>query len=271
MKAKAIITVFCIMTINLSYPAYGVIVSKDIEYRTDDITMKGYLVYNDVIKGRRPGVIIVHEWWGLNEYARKRARMLAELGYTAFAIDMYGGGKNTEHPEKAAEFAGKVRKNMAAARARFNSALNVLKKEETVLPAKIAAIGYCFGGGIVLQMALDGAPLSGVVSFHGSLGATYPEDKPEVRSKILICHGADDPHVNASQVQQFQQELDKAGANWQMNIYGDAVHSFTNPETGDDPSQGSAYNKQADIRSWEAMKLFFEEIFYKIPLKEYGI
>lgn len=263
--------IFYVVTMCLSCSAHGEVVEKEIEYQAGDTLMKGYVAYDDGVKGERPGVIVVHEWWGLNEYARKRARMLAELGYTAFAIDMYGEGKNTEHPDEAAKFAAAVRKNMDLARLRFNSALDIIKKQETVLPGKIAAIGYCFGGGIVLQMALDGAPIDGVVSFHGSLGGTHPESEPEVKAEILICHGADDPHVSTAQIEAFQKELDKADANWQMNIYSNAVHSFTNPEAGDDPSRGSAYSRQADMRSWEEMKLFFKEIFSKKQFRDYDI
>jgi dienelactone hydrolase len=259
---KAMLIMLGIAAICFCSLASGAVVSEAVEYQAQGVSMKGYLAYDDAIKEKRPGVIVVHEWWGLNEYARRRARMLAELGYTAFAIDMYGEGKNTVHPQEAGEFAAAVRNNMPAARARFNAALDVIKKHETVIPDKIAAIGYCFGGGIVLQMALDGAGLEGVVSFHGSLGGAYPENKPEVKAKILICHGADDPHVTAQQIEEFQRQLSKASADWQMNIYSKAVHSFTNPEAGNDPSKGSAYNKEADVRSWEAMKLFLKEIFY---------
>jgi dienelactone hydrolase len=258
---KAIQTMLGAAVLWMCGAAVGAIVSEDVEYAAGDVTLKGYLVYDDALTETRPGVLVVHEWWGLNDYARRRARMLAELGYTALAVDMYGQGQNTEHPQQAREFASAVRNNMPAARDRLKAGMETLKKHKTVNPDKIAAIGYCFGGGIVLQMALDGVALDGVVSFHGSLSGVYPDDEPRVKAGILICHGADDPHISAEQIDQFRRELEKADANWQMNIYSGTVHSFTNPDAGDDPSTGSAYNKQADRRSWDAMKRFLEEIF----------
>jgi dienelactone hydrolase len=249
----------------LSNAASGAIVSEVVEYEAQGVSLKGYLAYDDAVTGTRPAVMVVHEWWGLNDYARGRARMLAELGYTAFAVDMYGDGKTAVHPKEAGEFAAAVRNNMPVARARFNAAMEVVKKHKTVNPDKIAAIGYCFGGGIVLQMALDGTDLDGVVSFHGSLGGVYPDTKPDVKAKILICHGAEDPHISAAQIEAFMRQLKNAAADWQMNSYGGTVHSFTNPDAGSDPSTGSAYNAAADRRSWDAMKLFLKEIFPPMP------
>lgn len=245
--------------------ASGAIVTEVVEYQAQGVPLKGFLAYDDALSEKRPAVMVVHEWWGLNDYARGRARMLAELGYTAFAVDMYGDGKTAAHPKEAGEFAAAVRNNMLVARARFNAAMEVVKKHKTVNPDKIAAIGYCFGGGIVLQMALDGTDLDGVVSFHGSLGGVYPDTKPDVKAKILICHGADDPHISAGQIEEFMRQLKTAAADWQMNSYGGTVHSFTNPDAGSDPSTGSAYNKAADQRSWQAMKLFLKEIFANTP------
>lgn len=241
--------------------AFGELVSKEIEYEAQGVSMKGYLVYDDAIAGPRPGVLVVHEWWGLNDYARRRARMLAELGYTAFAVDMYGQGRTAEHPQEAGEFAAAVRTNRPAARARFGAAMEVLRKQDTVLADKIAAVGYCFGGSIVLQMAMDGVDLGGVVSFHGSLNVEYPQDKPAVKAGILICHGAADPLISDPQIAAFKEDLKKADADWQMIYYGKAVHSFSNPEAGDDPTKSSAYDKKADNRSWAAMKQFLSEVF----------
>ncbi|MCZ6679207.1 MAG: dienelactone hydrolase family protein, partial [Candidatus Poribacteria bacterium] len=172
--------------------AYADIHGEPVEYTADNLTLKGYLAYDDSVEDKRPGVLVVHEWWGHNEYARKRARMLVELGYTALAVDMYGDGKQAEHPDDAGKFASEAMRNMDAGKARFVAAMEFLKKHKTTDPEHIAAIGYCFGGGVVLQMARLGVDLDGVVSFHGSLSTSKPAQPGAIKAKILVCHGADD-------------------------------------------------------------------------------
>lgn len=243
--------------------AHAAIVTQEIDYTVDGTTLKGYLAYDDAIEGARPGVLVVHEWWGMNDYARRRAHMLAELGYTAFALDMYGDGKQAHHPDEAGKFASEVMKNQDLARARFNGALEVLRKQKTVDPARVAAIGYCFGGAVVLQMARDGADLDGVVSFHGNLAPVSPAQPGAVKAKILVLTGADDSFVPAEQVEQFEKEMDAAKADYKVIVYPGAKHSFTSPEAdkyGQEFNLPLAYNKAADEASWQEMQDFFQQI-----------
>lgn len=242
----------------------SVLIEKEIEYSSDGDTLKGYLVYDGTIEGKRPGVLVVHEWWGQNEYARKRARMLAELGYTAFALDMYGEGKTADHPENAQKFAMQVFNNIDQAEKRFMAAYNILKNEETTDSEEIAAIGYCFGGGVVLHMARIGTDLDATVSFHGSLQPINPAESGKVKASILVCNGADDPFVTQEQIQNFKTEMDSAGAYYEFISYGGAVHSFTNPaadSVGKKFDMPLAYNEKADKESWEEMKELFNEVF----------
>lgn len=234
-----------------------------IEYRHGDTVLEGYLAYDDARKGARPGVLVVHEWWGLNDYARNRAEQLAELGYIAFALDMYGKGVRLKTPEEAGSFAGRYKADRPLMRARAQAGLDVLKKHELTDPKRIAAIGYCFGGTTVLELARSGADLAGVVSFHGGLGTPAQEDARNIKGKVLVLHGAADPLVPPQEVAAFQDEMRKANVDWQMMFYGGAVHSFTNPQSGNDPSKGVAYNEKADKRSWEAMKVFFGDALGK--------
>ena len=237
---------------------------EEVEYKDGDTVMQGYLAYDDGITGKRPGVLVVHEWWGQNEYARKRARMLAELGYTALAVDMYGEGKQASHPEDAGKFAGEVRKNMPVAEARFKAALQVLKKHNTTDPSKIAAVGYCFGGGILLELARRGVNLDGVVSFHGSLGTTNPAQPGNVKTKVLVCHGAEDPFTKPEQVTALKEEMKNAKVDFTFKEYPGAKHSFTNPDAdiyGKKFNLPLEYNQQADIHSWEDMQVFLKRVF----------
>jgi dienelactone hydrolase len=236
----------------------------DVEYTADSVTMKGYLVYDDAVKGKRPGVLVVHEWWGYNDYARHRATMLAGLGYTALAIDMYGGGKQAAHPDDAATFSAAVMKNMPAAKARFLAALELLKRQETVDTANIGAIGYCFGGGVVLNMIRMGVDLKGAVTFHASLGAAVKPVKGEVKTKVLVCHGAADAFASKEDVENFKKEMRDAGIDLTFRTYAGAQHSFTNPAAdayGKKFKIPLAYNAKADHRSWADMKAFFKRVF----------
>ncbi len=232
-----------------------------IEYKDGEANLEGYLAYDESISGIRPGVIIVHAWKGLDDYVKKRATDLAELGYIAFAADIYGKGIRPGTPQEAMEQAAKYRKDRPLMRSRVNTALRQIRSFERVDKTRIAAMGYCFGGGVALELARSGADLSGVVSFHGNLDTPNPGDAKNIKAKILVLHGSLDPHVNWEQVGAFRHEMEKAEVNWQMNIYSGAVHAFTMPSAGNDPSKGSAYNEQADRRSWIDMRMFFDEIF----------
>jgi dienelactone hydrolase len=246
--------------------AVAAVKGEAVEYRAGDTVLKGYLAYDNSINGRRPGVLVVHEWWGLNDYARKRARMLAKLGYTALAVDMYGNGKQAKHPDDAGKFAGEVRKNFPVAKARFDAAYALLSKQKTVDPERIAAIGYCFGGGVVLEMARAGADLDGVVSFHGSLGTSNPAQSGKVKAKVLVLNGADDPFTTEQQIDQFKKEMEDAGVDYTFISYPGAKHSFTNPDAdkfGKEFNMPLAYNAQADKASWQEMQAFFKRIFKK--------
>ena len=231
------------------------------EYKDGDVICEGYIVYDDKSANKRPGVLVVHEWMGLGDYEKRRARQLAELGFVALAADIYGKGVRAKTQEEAAALATKYRADRAMLRSRAKAALEALKNHPLVDRTKVAAIGYCFGGGTVLELARSGAELNGVVSFHGNLDAQKPEEAKNIRCKVLVCHGANDPMVPKEHVLAFQDEMRNAGVDWQMILYGGAVHSFTNPAVGNDPSKGVAYNERADRRSWEAMKAFFAEIF----------
>jgi dienelactone hydrolase len=226
--------------------------------------MNGYMAYDDSTSAKRPGVLVVHEWWGHNEYARLRARMLAELGYVALAVDMYGGGKKADHPEDAGKFATEVRRNLPAAKKRFMAAMQVLKKHPLVDPNSIAAIGYCFGGGVVLQMARQGLDLDAVVSFHGSLATDNPAKPGTVKARILICDGADDKLVSPEQIQAFHLEMRAAGVKYKFVSYPGAKHSFTNPDADTYAEKFNiplGYNAEADKRSWYDMQNFLQESF----------
>ena len=226
--------------------------------------MQGYLVYDERLQDRRPGVLVVHEWWGLNDYARKRAHLLAELGYTALALDMYGEVKTAMHPEEAGKFSSELMKNFDAAKARFLAGMDFLKKQPSVDPSRVAAIGYCFGGGVVLNMARQGVDLKGVASFHGNLTAIKPAQPGSVKAKILVLHGEEDQFITPGQIQGFKDEMKAAGAELQFISYPGATHGFTNPEAdelGKKYKIPIGYNAAADKKSWEAMKEFLKKIF----------
>jgi dienelactone hydrolase len=256
---RCFVPAFTVLVVAMN--ANGEVRTKAVEYKLGDVAMIGYLAWDDAIPGRRPGVLVVPEWYGLNDYAESRARQLAQLGYVALGVDMYGNGLVAKDPSEAGRLAGALRSDRPQMRARARAALETLRQNPLCDPHRIAAIGYCFGGGVVLELARSGADIAGAVSFHGNLDTPNPEDAKNIKAKVLVLHGADDPHVNAAQVANFQQEMGNAKVDWQMIFYGGAVHSFTNPAAGDDPSRGVAYNAAADRRSWQAMKDFFAEIF----------
>ena len=239
------------------------IVKKEIKYQQDNLQMNGYLVYDASIKKKRPAILVVHEWWGQNEYPRKRAEMLAEIGYVAFAVDMYGDGKVADHPKDAGVFSSSVMRDFDTSKNRFLKAMEIVKELEFVDNSKIAAIGYCFGGGVVLNMARLNVGLSGVVSFHGSLGKAVSYTG-QTSTKILVCNGADDRMVGGDAILRFKEEMDSIKADYEFVNYVNSLHGFTNPGAtinGEKFGIGLAYNKEADTKSWEKMQSFFQELF----------
>jgi dienelactone hydrolase len=236
------------------------IITKTVEYKQGDTVLEGYLAWDDAKTDIRPGVLVVHEWTGINAHIKQRAEMLAKLGYVAFAADIYGKGIRPTMQADAAKTAGIYKNDRLLMRSRVRAGLEELKKQKQVDQMRLAAIGYCFGGTTVLELARDGADVKGVVSFHGGLSTPTPQDAKQIKGTVLALHGADDPFVKAAEVAAFQDEMRKAGVDWQFVSYSNAVHSFTNTAAGNDNSKGAAYNEKADKRSWEAMKVFFAEI-----------
>jgi len=230
-----------------------------LEYRHGDVVLEGYLAYDDALRGKRPGILVIHEWNGHNPYVRQRAEQLARLGYVAFALDMYGKGVRGKDAKESAALAGIYKGDRKLMRARAAAGLDVLRTRPETDPERLAAIGYCFGGTAALELARSGADLVSVVSFHGGLDTPTPGDARNIQGKVLALHGGDDPRVPPKQVEAFQEEMRNGGVDWQLVAYGGAVHSFTNPGAGSDNSKGAAYNERADRRSWEAMKAFFSE------------
>jgi dienelactone hydrolase len=237
------------------------LITKTVAYRQDSTIMRGFLAYDDALTGKRPGVLVVHEWWGLNDFAKERAEKLAGLGYVALAADIYGNGRTTTDREEAGKLAGALRGNPELLRARAQAALKVLAADPRVNPKRLAAIGFCFGGTTVLELAFSGADLAGVVSFHGGLPKTQPDDLQRIKAAILVLHGADDPQVAAADITAFERAMRQAGADWQMVLFGGAVHAFTNPASGNNKASGVAYDARAARRSWQYMQDFFRGIF----------
>lgn len=244
--------------------AQAAVQGKEVSYEADGTKLKGYVAYDDAVKGKRPGVLVVHEWWGLNDYARKRARMLAKQGYTALALDMYGNGKMAHHPDDAQKFSSEVSQNEALAKARFEAALALLKQQKTVDADNIGAIGYCFGGSVALNMARIGEPLKVVESFHGGLKPSHPAEPGVVKARIASFTGEADPFIPAEQVAAFRQEMEKAGVTPLVVTYPGAMHSFTSPEAdklGKEFNLPMAYNADADKDSWSKGMALMDEVF----------
>jgi len=266
MKTRFWLSVCAAITLLATSTAWAKVTAREVEYRAGDTVLKGYLAENRSLKGKRPAVLVVHEWWGHNEYARKRARMLAELGYVALAVDMFGDGKTAKHPEDAGKFAGEAMKNKAVGEARFNAALDYIRQQPNVDPARIAAIGYCFGGGVVLHMARQGADLKGVASFHGSLATDSPAQPGIVKAQVLVFNGEADKMIPPEQVTAFKEEMTKAGAQFRYVGYPGVMHSFTNPDADRYAKEFSlplAYDRKADQNSWAETKKFLAAIFKK--------
>lgn len=247
-----------VFTMIFSTFAQAKLVEETVEYKDGETMLEGYLVYDDAASAR-PGVLVFHEWWGLNDYIKSRARDIASLGYVAFAPDVYGKGVRPANAEAAKKETGKYMKDRKLLRSRAVAGLDFLKKDKHTNPEKIAAIGYCFGGAAALELARSGAPVAATATFHGVLNTPDPEDAKNIKGSVLVLHGSADQSVKPAETQSFQDAMNKAGVDWQLVSYGKAVHGFTNPKNGTDPAKGVAYNEKADKRSWEALKDFLGE------------
>ena len=260
MKTSLLASIF---VLSLAHFASAEIKLETVEYKTGDTVCEGTVAFDDADKIPRPGVLLVHDWMGAGDYAKSRAKQIAALGYVCFVADIYGKGVRPADAGAAGAEAGKYKGNRALLRQRVNAALAELKKSPLVVKSKTCAMGYCFGGTTVLELARSGAEVAGVVSFHGGLDSPMPADAKNIKGKVLVLHGADDPFVKPAEVAAFQEEMRGNKVDWQMVYYGDAVHSFTRPDAGNDKSKGAAYQESADKRSWEAMKEFYAEVFGK--------
>ncbi len=249
-----------LLSVGCAISVQAKLVTKTIEYKQGDTTLEGYLAYDDSFSGKRPGVLIVHQWMGLTDYEENRAVMLANLGYVAFCADIYGKGIRPQSIKEAGAEATKYKTDRALLRLRVNAGLDELKKSDLVDTNRVAAIGYCFGGTTVIELARSGAELNGIVSFHGGLDSPTPANGKNIKCKVLVCHGADDPFEKPEDLAAFEKEMRDANVDWRLIKYGGAVHSFTQPMANDNPP-GAKYNERADKRSWADMKSFFAEIF----------
>ncbi len=234
-----------------------------VEYKEGTTVLEGYLAYDDAAKGKLPGVLVVHAWMGIDGNAKQRAEQLAGMGYVAFVADIYGKGVRPKDRDEASKQAGTYKKDRALMRKRVNAGLAALLARKEVDASKTAAIGYCFGGTTVLELARSGAKVGGVVSFHGGLDSPAPADGKNIKSRVLVLHGASDKGISDADKLAFEKELTDAKVDWQLVEYGGAVHCFTHKDAGNDPSKGCAYDAHADTRSWAAMKAFFDELFKK--------
>ena len=260
---QALVTSTTAALLALALPATlrGALQESTVDYTDGETELEGFHVFDDRFEGPRPAILIVHQWTGVSDYEKMRARLLAELGFNVFALDIYGKDVRPPAPQASAAESGKYKADRDLFRQRLQAGLEVLLEHELTDADRVAAIGYCFGGTGVLELARSGADIAGVVSFHGGLDTPTPEDAARITASVLVLHGADDPYVPADEVQAFEEEMRAAGVDWQLVSYGNAVHSFTQPMAGDDPSAGAAYEARADRRSWQAMRIFFAEIF----------
>ncbi len=258
---RAVLRVACVAALALTALTVGAEVkTQTVTYEDGDVQLQGELAWDDAISGKRPGILVVHEWWGLNEYAKHRAEMLAKLGYVAFAVDMYGKGKVTSNPKQAGEWANQIEANRARWQQRALRGLEVLKNSKRVDDSRTAAIGYCFGGSTVTELAYAGADLRGVASFHGTLPLPTAEEMGKVKAKIFAATGSADAFVPPDKVMAFESAMDKAGVDWYLVIYGGAHHAFTNPNADSYGIENVRYNPEADRRSWVELQRFLKEI-----------
>ncbi len=245
-------------------PIFAAVKGEEVQYKAGDTVLKGYLAYDDAVRGKRPGMLVVHDWWGHGDFVHDRARALAALGYTALAVDMYGGGKQTDDVAEADRLSGQISGNVPLMKARFDAGLAVLRKHKTVDPKRIAAIGYSFGGKVVLDMARQGADLAGVVSYWGLVGTQHPAQKGRVKAKVLVFNGKDDPMAPPEQIRQFQQEMTAAGVDYKLVDYPGLKHAFTRPDAdarGKRHNLPLAYDAKADGESWAEMQSFLQHGF----------
>jgi dienelactone hydrolase len=248
----------------LSGSLQAALVTEEVAYQDGDTTLKGYLAYDDAVVGARPGVLVVHEWWGHNAYARKRAELLAGMGYTALAVDMYGEGKTADHPDNAKAFMMAVKQSLPLMQSRFMAAYDFLRGQASVDGSRLGAIGYCFGGGVVLEMARQGLDLKGVASFHGGLAGNTVAEPGKVKAKVLVANGAADPMVTPEMIDAFKAEMAAAGVDLRFYNYEGVKHSFTNPDAdafGERFNMPLAYSAEADKDSWEKLDSFLKEVF----------
>ena len=262
MKSIKLITVLALAL--LSGNLYAGIAEKEVDYSVNGVSFKGFIAYDDAQQGKRPGVLVVHEWWGHNEYARKRTRMLAKMGYVAMALDMYGGGQQADHPKDAGKFSSAIVSNLPEAEKRFMAAYKTLQNQPQTDGKQIAAIGYCFGGGISLAMARRGVNLKAVASFHGNPGIGGPVKKGVIKARVLVLNGKDDPFIKPEVIKAFKKEMKQAGVKYKFINYPGAKHAFTNPDAdkfGKKFSIPLAYNKKADQASWSEMTSFLKTAF----------
>lgn len=258
MKYLIIIFIFLFCS---SVNTYSQIHTESVVYYDGETVLEGFIAYNKSINGELPAIIVVHDWMGISGFTKTRCEKLAELGYIAFAADIYGKDSRPVNSQEAGKVASLYKNDRSLMRNRINLAFEEIKKNKFVKKDMIAVMGYCFGGTVALELARSGADIKGAVSFHGNLDTPNPEDAKNIKSKILVLNGADDPFVTEAQIKSFENEMNNAGVDWQFVNYSGAVHSFTNPNSGNDNSKGAAYNEKADKRSWIAMKSFFEELF----------
>jgi dienelactone hydrolase len=256
-----------LFTLSFAIPAYAAIREEPVTYKDGGTEMKGFVVYDDAVQAKRPGIVVVHEWWGITKHVHGEARKFAEQGYTVFIADMYGDAKTADNPKDAGALSGGVMKNPQAMQARFNAARDALVKHATVDSSRIGAVGYCFGGTVVLNMARAGADLAGVAAFHGGLGTNTPAPAPgTVKAKVLVLNGADDPFVKPEQIETFKKEMDAAKADYQFINYPGAVHAFTNPEATENGKKFNlplAYHAETDKQSKAEALKFFGVVFKK--------
>ncbi len=235
--------------------------SEVVEYKHGDVELGGFLVYDNLLKSKRPGILLVHEWWGMNKYAQSRAEQLVNLGYVVFVLDMYGKGVVTDKAKEAKELSTPFYEDRQLMKDRASAGLEILKNYKKVDPNKLGVVGYCFGGTVALELARSGADLDAVVSFHGGLSTPDSSGANNIRGDVLVLHGAADPFVPKEEVDNFVNEMNNADITWQLNQYSGAMHAFSNPEANVYKLDGVAYNYKADKRSWEAMRTFFYDIF----------
>lgn len=243
----------------MSSIAQAEIRTEAVEYKDGDAVLEGYIAFDSKSAAKRPGIVIVPDWMGVNKHAKDSAEKLAKMGYTAFVADIYGKNSRPKDQKEAATISGKFKADRALLRRRAQAALNEVAKHKTVDNKRLGAMGYCFGGTTALELARAGADIKGAISFHGSLDTPNTADAKNIKGRILVLHGADDPFVPVKDVNAFEDEMRSAGAQWELVKYSGAVHSFTKPDAGNDPKQGQAYNKIADKRSWASMTDFWKE------------